>query len=157
MKIKVTLVILVIAAAAALFFSKSLRKQATNYVKPHVVSVVGTPEEKAMSVLEEMYKAMEQENLEKTLEYIAPDEREAAKAKLQKTFADYDLTYKLSNLKAVPGQGNKINIEADIEIKSSGNKKFRDRKESGTAHMIYEKDKAAASFVSFKVKKITYL
>ena len=155
MKAKSIVIILVILAGAALYFSKSLRKQTADYVKPHVVSVVGTPEEKAVSVIEEMYKAMEQENLEKTLEYIAPSERDKAKSALQKTFAEYDLTYKVSNAKATAGKDGKMSVSLDLEIRSTGKNKFRNRRETGTAFMQH--DKADTYFVSFEAKKIVYL
>ncbi|MBQ7396154.1 MAG: hypothetical protein IJW08_06415 [Lentisphaeria bacterium] len=155
MKIKAVIVLLIIAAAAALFFSKSLRKQATDYVKPHVVSVVGTPEEKAVSTLNGMYKCMQQENLEKTLEYIYPEGREAAKKQLQKLFADHDLTYKVSNTKVLPAKDGKMQIQLELETRSTGKNKFRPRRETGVATMLH--DKADVFFIAFDIKEISYL
>ena len=155
MKIKVIIVLLVIAAAGVLYFSKSMREQAKSYVKPHVVSVVGTPEEKAISTLEEMYKAMQQEDMEKTLSFVAESQREKMKAQLQQTFSDFDLVYKLSNMKVLPAKDGDIQIELTLEITGTGKDRFRNRSERGIATLTA--GKTDVYFVSFKSGRTTYL
>jgi hypothetical protein len=154
-KFKIIVVIAVIIAAFIICSNKEIRKSVVTSVKPHMVELFGTQEDKVYFAIDQFYQMMRLENTAKLSELICEENRDKVLSELQPVFSYNDLKYVIVSRKISKITGNHVEVALTLDTTRISGGRYRNKREKGILTMRLVEGKWL--FDNFDVRKVIYL
>ena len=154
-KFKIIVVFAVIIAAFIICSNEGVRKSADSSLKPHIVEIFGSKEDKVYFAIDQFYEMMKQENAAKLSELICEENRDKLLSELKPAFSYYDLKYVIVSRKISKITEKDAEVNFTLETYRIKGSRFRNKREKGILMMKLVEGKWL--FDNFDVRKVTYL